>query len=48
MPDGSAFKPGDVVTAMSGKTIEIVNTDAEGRLVLAMDCTTPGRLAVRT
>ena len=35
MPDGKAYKPGDVVTAMSGKTIEIVNTDAEGRLVLA-------------
>ena len=35
MPDGNAFKPGDVVTAMSGKTIEIINTDAEGRLVLA-------------
>jgi leucyl aminopeptidase len=35
MPDGAAFKPGDVVTAMSGTTIEIVNTDAEGRLVLA-------------
>ena len=35
MPDGAAYKPGDVVTAMSGKTIEIVNTDAEGRLVLA-------------
>jgi leucyl aminopeptidase len=35
MPDGKAFKPGDVVTAMSGKTIEIVNTDAEGRLVLS-------------
>jgi leucyl aminopeptidase len=35
MPDGNAFKPGDVVTAMSGKAIEIVNTDAEGRLVLA-------------
>jgi leucyl aminopeptidase len=35
MPDGKSFKPGDVVTAMSGKTIEIVNTDAEGRLVLA-------------
>ena len=35
MPDGKAFKPGDVVTAMSGKTIEILNTDAEGRLVLA-------------
>jgi leucyl aminopeptidase len=35
MPDGRAFKPGDIVTAMSGKTIEIINTDAEGRLVLA-------------
>jgi len=35
MPDGGAVKPGDVVTAMSGTTIEIVNTDAEGRLVLA-------------
>ncbi|WP_188758375.1 leucyl aminopeptidase [Edaphobacter acidisoli] len=35
MPDGKAFKPGDVVTAMSGKAIEIVNTDAEGRLVLS-------------
>jgi leucyl aminopeptidase len=35
MPDGKAYKPGDVVTAMSGKTIEVINTDAEGRLVLA-------------
>ena len=35
MPDGNAFKPGDVVIAMSGKAIEIVNTDAEGRLVLS-------------
>jgi leucyl aminopeptidase len=35
MPDGKATKPGDVVTAMNGKTIEILNTDAEGRLVLA-------------
>src|ERR1700761_4660315 len=35
MPSGSAMKPGDVQIAMSGKTIEIVNTDAEGRLVLA-------------
>ncbi len=35
MPDGLAFKPGDVLTAMSGKTIEVLNTDAEGRLVLA-------------
>ena len=37
MPSGSAFKPGDVLTAMTGTTIEIVDTDAEGRLVLA-DC----------
>ena len=35
MPDGKAQKPGDVQTAMNGKTIEIINTDAEGRLVLA-------------
>ena len=34
MPDGTAIKPGDVVTSMSGQTIEILNTDAEGRLVL--------------
>ena len=34
MPSGGATKPGDVVTSMSGKTIEILNTDAEGRLVL--------------
>jgi len=35
MPSGSATKPGDVVRAMNGKTIEVINTDAEGRLVLA-------------
>ena len=35
MPDGNAQRPSDVVTSMSGKTIEIINTDAEGRLVLA-------------
>jgi len=35
MPSGTAIKPGDVVTAFSGTTIEVVNTDAEGRLVLA-------------
>jgi leucyl aminopeptidase len=35
MPSGSAQKPGDVLTAMNGKTIEVVNTDAEGRLILA-------------
>ena len=35
MPGGSAQRPGDVVRAMNGKTIEVINTDAEGRLVLA-------------
>lgn len=35
MPSGSATKPGDVVTSMSGQTVEITNTDAEGRLILA-------------
>lgn len=37
MPDGNAQRPGDVVTSLSGQTIEVLNTDAEGRLVLA-DC----------
>ncbi len=35
MPDGKATRPGDIVTSLSGKTIEVINTDAEGRLVLA-------------
>jgi leucyl aminopeptidase len=35
MPSGSSYKPGDIVTAMNGKTIEVDNTDAEGRLTLA-------------
>src|SRR5260370_6493508 len=35
LPGGSAYKPGDIIRAMSGKTIEIVNTDAEGRVILA-------------
>ncbi len=35
MPSGNAFKPGDVIHAMNGKSVEIVNTDAEGRLILA-------------
>ncbi|MFT5467065.1 MAG: leucyl aminopeptidase [Verrucomicrobiales bacterium] len=35
LPDGKAIKPGDVVTASNGKTIEVLNTDAEGRLILA-------------
>ena len=39
MPDGNAQRPGDVVTSMSGQTIEVINTDAEGRLVLC-DCIT--------
>jgi leucyl aminopeptidase len=34
LPDGAANKPGDIVTSMSGNTIEILNTDAEGRLIL--------------
>ncbi|MEH3048064.1 leucyl aminopeptidase [Sphingomonas adhaesiva] len=39
MPDGNAQRPGDVVTSMSGQTVEVINTDAEGRLVLC-DCLT--------
>ena len=35
MPGGNAQRPGDIVTSMSGQTIEVLNTDAEGRLVLA-------------
>lgn len=43
MPSGRATKPGDVVTSMSGQTIEILNTDAEGRLVLCDALTYAGR-----
>ena len=39
MPDGEAYRPGDVFGSLDGKTVEIINTDAEGRLVLA-DCLT--------
>ena len=35
MPGGGALKPGDVLTIRNGKTVEVLNTDAEGRLVLA-------------
>jgi leucyl aminopeptidase len=42
LPSGNAFKPGDIVRARSGTTIEIINTDAEGRLVLC-DCLTHAR-----
>ena len=44
MPSGRATKPGDVVTSMSGKTIEVLNTDAEGRLVLCDALTWAARL----
>lgn len=43
LPDGDATKPGDVVTSMSGQTIEILNTDAEGRLILCDALTYIGR-----
>ena len=44
MPDGRAIKPGDVVTSLSGQTIEILNTDAEGRLILCDALTYAERL----
>ncbi len=44
MPDGAAYRPGDVFTSLDGKTIEIINTDAEGRLVLADALTYATRL----
>ncbi len=47
MPSGRATKPGDVVTSLSGKTIEILNTDAEGRLVLCDALTYVGRFKPR-
>ena len=48
MPDGRALKPGDVVTSLSGQTIEVLNTDAEGRLVLCDALTYAERLKPRT
>jgi leucyl aminopeptidase len=47
MPSGRATKPGDVVTSMSGQTIEILNTDAEGRLILCDALTTPSATSPR-
>ncbi|TNF58423.1 MAG: leucyl aminopeptidase [Burkholderiales bacterium] len=47
MPDGKAVKPGDVVTSMSGQTIEILNTDAEGRLILCDALTYAARFKPR-
>jgi len=43
MPDGNALKPGDVVTTMSGQTVEVLDTDAEGRLVLSDALTYAGK-----
>ncbi|TJY40983.1 leucyl aminopeptidase [Cohnella pontilimi] len=40
MPSGSAYKPGDVITTYSGRTVEVLNTDAEGRIILADGLTT--------
>jgi len=47
LPGGEALKPGDVLTAMNGKTIEIISTDAEGRLVLADALSYAGKLGAR-
>lgn len=44
MPDGNAYRPGDVITSLDGKTVEIINTDAEGRLALADGLTYARRL----
>ncbi|MGA2548993.1 MAG: leucyl aminopeptidase [Burkholderiaceae bacterium] len=48
MPSGRAVKPGDIVTSMSGQTIEILNTDAEGRLILCDALTYAGRFKPAT
>jgi len=48
LPDGAANKPGDVVTSMSGQTIEVLNTDAEGRLILCDALTYAERYAPRS
>ena len=48
MPNGNATKPGDIVTSMSGQTIEILNTDAEGRLVLCDALTYTERFKPKT
>jgi len=48
MPDGTATRPGDVVTSLSGQTVEILNTDAEGRLVLSDALSWIERLEPRT
>jgi leucyl aminopeptidase len=47
MPGGNAYKPGDIIGSLSGKTIEIINTDAEGRLILADAITYAKQLGVK-
>ena len=47
LPSGSATRPGDILTSLSGKTIEVLNTDAEGRLILADALTYAKRFAPR-
>jgi leucyl aminopeptidase len=44
LPSGTAYKPGDVIKAMNGKTVEVLNTDAEGRLILADALSYAGKL----
>ncbi|MFO8011411.1 MAG: leucyl aminopeptidase [Dehalococcoidia bacterium] len=46
LPSGTAYKPGDVIKAMNGKTIEVLNTDAEGRLILADALSYAGKLGL--
>jgi leucyl aminopeptidase len=46
LPDGAALKPGDIVRALNGKTIEVINTDAEGRLILADALCYAGKLGL--
>jgi leucyl aminopeptidase len=48
MPSGSALKPGDVISALNGKTIEVLNTDAEGRLILADALSYARKLGAKT
>ncbi|MGQ4275479.1 leucyl aminopeptidase [Pseudidiomarina sp. E22-M8] len=48
MPDGKAYRPGDILTTMSGQTVEVLNTDAEGRLVLCDTLTYVERFAPDT
>ncbi|MFC0445295.1 leucyl aminopeptidase [Pseudidiomarina halophila] len=48
MPDGKAYRPGDILTTMSGQTVEVINTDAEGRLVLCDTLTYVERFSPET